>query len=191
MQSYRPPGAAKQQLWSPAWVALGGNVGDVPRAFRSAVAQLHSGHTEVLAVSALYVTEPLPRPGVPTHRHRDSALPYFYNAACSLRTRLGPHQLLRCLQALERRAGRERRELWGPRTLDLDLLAYATVTLRHRALTLPHPSWAERAFVLQPLADLHVMRLPPQQLSCAVLLARAEVTGKASILSRQLSWIVD
>ena len=63
-------------------------------------------------------------------------------------------ELLRRLQALESQFGRLRKELWGPRTLDLDLLWWGTLQLQSSELELPHPRWAERAFVLAPLAAL-------------------------------------
>lgn len=63
-------------------------------------------------------------------------------------------ELLRRLQALESQFGRLRKERWGPRTLDLDLLWWGTLQLQSSELELPHPRWAERAFVLAPLAAL-------------------------------------
>jgi 2-amino-4-hydroxy-6-hydroxymethyldihydropteridine diphosphokinase len=65
-------------------------------------------------------------------------------------TRLAPSVLLAFLQAIEARHGRERRERWGDRTLDLDLISYGDVVVRDALLTLPHPRAAERDFVLVP-----------------------------------------
>ena len=145
-------------------------------------------------MSALYQTEPLTASGAAPARRLPGQLPVYFNAACSLRTRLGPHQLLRCLQTLERGAGRARRDddrffAWGPRPLDLDLLAFGGVTLAHRRLALPHPAWAERAFVLRPLLDLGVARLSSTGPSCAQRLAALPGYHGGRVAARQLSWV--
>ncbi|EAQ97317.1 2-amino-4-hydroxy-6-hydroxymethyldihydropteridine diphosphokinase [Congregibacter litoralis] len=80
--------------------------------------------------------------------------PDYLNAVIGLDTALKPLELLDELQSLEDKAGRVRRERWGPRTLDLDLLIYGTITLQSERLTLPHPGLFERNFVLRPLADI-------------------------------------
>jgi 2-amino-4-hydroxy-6-hydroxymethyldihydropteridine diphosphokinase len=95
--------------------------------------------------SSLYRTEPLGEP----------AQPWYVNAVVELRTVLGPLPLLARLQALERRAGRaEPRARMAPRTLDLDLLLYGDRVLELPGLRVPHPSLAERRFVLAPLCQL-------------------------------------
>jgi 2-amino-4-hydroxy-6-hydroxymethyldihydropteridine diphosphokinase len=73
------------------------------------------------------------------------------------------------LQAMEHRAGRERPYHHAPRTLDLDLLFYGEATLYSPRLTVPHPRWSERAFVLHPLADVS-----PEKVSAALLAAVAD-----------------
>jgi 2-amino-4-hydroxy-6-hydroxymethyldihydropteridine diphosphokinase len=87
--------------------------------------------------------------------------PVYANAVARVRTSMQPLALLAHLRALERRAGRERRERWGARTLDLDILDYNGVVLNDHAgqstdaeLVLPHPSMHERAFVLEPIAEI-------------------------------------
>lgn len=130
-----------------AWVGLGGNVGDVAAAFDTAIAGL--GATpgiEVTAVSRRYRT---PAWGV-------AEQPPFLNAVSAVLTTLGPVDLLEVLLSLERVAGRDRsRETrWGPRPLDLDLLAIDGVVLDTPRLVLPHPRAHERAFVMVPWADL-------------------------------------
>lgn len=70
-----------------------------------------------------------------------------------IRSVLGPRPLLDGCLAIERRAGRERRERWGPRVLDLDLLLYADAVIDAPGLRIPHPRMAERRFVLAPLAE--------------------------------------
>lgn len=79
--------------------------------------------------------------------------PDYLNAVLVLDTLLGPRPLLdRCLE-IEREAGRERRERWGPRVLDLDVLLYSDAVLDAPGLTVPHPRMTERRFVLAPLAE--------------------------------------
>jgi 2-amino-4-hydroxy-6-hydroxymethyldihydropteridine diphosphokinase len=74
--------------------------------------------------------------------------------AALIDTRLAPHDLLDLCLALEAQAGRVRMERWGPRALDLDLIAYGDLTLDDARLVLPHPRMFERAFVLVPLAEI-------------------------------------
>lgn len=110
--------------------------------------------------------------------------PDYLNAAVLLegvRPDADPQVLLLELQALERRFGRERRERWGPRLLDLDLLWCGVQVCRHGELELPHPRLAERAFVLAPLAAIEPQLLPPladqPPLSCGERLAALLIAG--------------
>ncbi len=129
-----------------AYVALGSNLGDPERQLGVAFAALGGlGGTRLLARSRLYSTSPQGGP---------PGQPDYLNAVARLETRLDPRGLLRRLQAIEQRAGRQRTERWGPRTLDLDLLLHGDLLLDTPELTLPHPRMAERAFVLVPLAEV-------------------------------------
>ena len=123
-----------------AYVALGSNIPPEHAHLDFALAQLPG----IEAVSQRYVTAPW----------GNTDQPAFVNACLRLHTQLPPHDLLELLLDIERRAGRERGERWGPRTLDLDLLAYDRLRLHDEALQLPHPRIGERAFVLIPLRDL-------------------------------------
>jgi 2-amino-4-hydroxy-6-hydroxymethyldihydropteridine diphosphokinase len=130
-----------------AFIALGGNVGDVRTTFESTIAKLCDGlEVQLLARSSDYRTQPW---GVTDQ-------PPFINAVIAVSTTLAPHALLTRAQACERALGRDRaRELhWGPRTIDLDILAYDDLVLSDATLTLPHPHLFERAFVLVPLAEI-------------------------------------
>ncbi len=98
----------------------------------------------VEAVSSLYESPPQP-PAPP---------PSYYNAAARVITSLEPEALLRHLKRIERRLGREDRERWAPRPIDLDIALYDHLVLDTDTLTIPHPRIAERAFVLRPLLDL-------------------------------------
>ena len=133
-------------------IALGGNVGDVRSTFRKAIANI-CGMTQgaLVARSSDYATPPW----------GNEQQPPFVNACIEIETRLDPHALLATLQKVERKFGRDRaRERhWGPRTLDLDLLAYDDVSLDRPELTLPHPRLFERAFVLVPLAEIAPARV--------------------------------
>jgi 2-amino-4-hydroxy-6-hydroxymethyldihydropteridine diphosphokinase len=126
-----------------AYVGLGANLGDARSTLVAAVRAL-AQLGEVRAVSQLYETDPV---GLEDQ-------PVFLNAAVALRTELGPDDLLEALQAVEARFGRERTVRWGPRTLDLDLLAMEGVERDDPHLTVPHPRLVEREFALRPLADI-------------------------------------
>jgi 2-amino-4-hydroxy-6-hydroxymethyldihydropteridine diphosphokinase len=130
-----------------AFLALGGNVGDVRNTFAAVIAMLcQDDAVELTARSSNYRTPPW---GVTDQ-------PPFVNAVIAVATSLSPHALLARAQACERALGRDRaRERhWGPRTIDIDVLAYDDVTLHDPDLTLPHPRLFERAFVLVPLAEI-------------------------------------
>jgi 2-amino-4-hydroxy-6-hydroxymethyldihydropteridine diphosphokinase len=130
-----------------AFIALGGNVGDVRATFDAAVAILCDGpDVRLLARSSDYLTPPW---GVTDQ-------PPFTNAVIAVSTTLAPHALLARAQAGERALGRDRdsERHWGPRPIDLDLLAYDDLVLNDATLTLPHPHLFERAFVLVPLAEI-------------------------------------
>jgi len=130
---------------STAYVALGSNLGDRAALLRGALAALQrAGDVRVVAESAVYETAPVGGP----------AQPDYLNMVVAVKPSLSPEALLeRCL-SIEAEHGRVRRERWGARTLDLDLLSYDAATLRTERLTLPHPRMAERAFVLVPLAEI-------------------------------------
>lgn len=131
-------------------VGLGSNEGDRRARLREAVAGLGE-LGRLVAVSPLYETAPIGGPEQDPH----------LNAVVILETPLEPGELLEGLLALERRAGRERRVRWGPRTLDLDLLLYGDEELEEDGLSVPHPRMIERRFVLRPLLDLRPdARLP-------------------------------
>jgi 2-amino-4-hydroxy-6-hydroxymethyldihydropteridine diphosphokinase len=149
-----------------ALIGLGGNLGDVrPRLEAAIVALDATPGIRVLARSRFYRTPPW----------GNTAQPEFINAAIAVETALGAHALLDALLATERAFGRIRDgERWGPRTLDLDLLAYGDATLDDARLTVPHPRIAERAFVLLPLADIAADTVLPGQGRVADLLAAVD-----------------
>jgi 2-amino-4-hydroxy-6-hydroxymethyldihydropteridine diphosphokinase len=130
-----------------ATIALGGNVGDVRATFRKAIANICGmAQAALLARSSDYATPPW----------GNEQQPRFVNACIEIETSLDPHALLFTLQKIEQKFGRDRskEERWGPRTLDLDLIAYDDIALQQPELTLPHPRLFERAFVLVPLLEI-------------------------------------
>jgi 2-amino-4-hydroxy-6-hydroxymethyldihydropteridine diphosphokinase len=135
-----------------AVIALGGNLGDVRTTFQKAIANI-CGMTQaaLVARSSDYATPPW----------GDEQQARFINACIEIETSLDPHALLFTLQKIETKFGRDRthERRWGPRTLDLDLIAYDDITLQKGGLTLPHPRLFERAFVLVPLAEIAPHRL--------------------------------
>jgi 2-amino-4-hydroxy-6-hydroxymethyldihydropteridine diphosphokinase len=135
-----------------ALIALGGNVGDVRATFRKAIANICGmAQAVLLARSSDYLTPPW----------GEQQQARFVNACVEIETSLDPHALLFVLHKVEGKFGRQREkeQRWGPRTLDLDLIAYDDVTLDKPELTLPHPRLFERAFVLVPLAEIAPDRL--------------------------------
>lgn len=130
-----------------AFIALGGNVGDVRSTFNRAIAMLCDGEKVRLdARSSDYRTPPWGR----------TDQPQYINAVIAVTTSLGPHELLARAQECERALGRDRahEQRWGPRTIDIDLLAYDDLVVTDAELTLPHPYLFERGFVLVPLAEI-------------------------------------
>jgi 2-amino-4-hydroxy-6-hydroxymethyldihydropteridine diphosphokinase len=135
------------QALAEAFIALGGNVGDVRATFDRAVSLFCDGaEVRLTARSSNYRTPPW---GITDQ-------PPFINAAIAVSTTLTPHALLQRAQACERALGRDRahEQHWGPRPIDLDILAYDDTVLNDANLTLPHPRLFERAFVLVPLAEI-------------------------------------
>lgn len=128
---------------SRAYIGLGSNLGDSRLTLRAAAARLATLGA-VVAASRLYESDPV--------GYTDQ--PVFLNAVLVLDTTLEPLALLDRLQAIEAEFKRERGPRWGPRTLDLDVIAYGQIRVAGDRLTLPHPRAHEREFVLRPLAEL-------------------------------------
>lgn len=130
-----------------AFVAFGGNVGDARATIARAITAFCDGdHVALLARSSDYRTPPW---GVIDQ-------PPFVNVCIAIETRLSPRGLLDRAQEVERAFGRDRQQetRWGPRPLDIDILAYDDVVLDDPMLILPHPRLFERAFVLVPLVEI-------------------------------------
>jgi 2-amino-4-hydroxy-6-hydroxymethyldihydropteridine diphosphokinase len=132
--------------WQPAYIGVGSNLQDPRRQVSTASARLADlPRTRLVLTSRLYAS----RPFGPVSQ------PDFVNAVAGLLTQLDPEELLRELRALESAMGRTApRERWGPRIIDLDLLALGSERRSLPSLTLPHPGIVERNFVLYPLSDI-------------------------------------
>jgi 2-amino-4-hydroxy-6-hydroxymethyldihydropteridine diphosphokinase len=128
-----------------AYVALGSNLGDRERHLavaRDAIARLPD--TRVLAATGVEETVPFGPPGQGT----------YLNQMIAIETDLGPHRLMAALLQLERESGRMRRERWGARTLDLDIVKFEAHTVSDATLTIPHPGLPDRDFWQRELAEL-------------------------------------
>ena len=132
--------SAKPTAARRAFLSLGSNMGDSRSHLRQAVETLPS----VIAVSPLYETDPVGGPSQPP----------FLNVVVEISTDLAPAALLGLCHRIEANAERVREERWGPRTLDIDIIWMDGVEMDTESLTIPHPRWMARRFVLAPLRDL-------------------------------------
>ena len=154
-----------------AYVGVGANLGDREATIRRAVELLEGmPGVEVVGTSALIETEPWGPVDQPS----------FLNGAVAVETELDPHALLDVLLDVERSLGRVREgERWGPRTIDLDLLLYGELVVDEAGLTVPHPCLPERAFALEPLAELAPDAVIPGNGTVAEALSALEDGGRA------------
>jgi 2-amino-4-hydroxy-6-hydroxymethyldihydropteridine diphosphokinase len=127
-----------------AYLSMGSNLADRAAQLESAIAGLGQ-LGEVSARSSFYETEPVEVPG---------EQPWYLNCVVALETVLSPNELLREILALEQSMGRRRTEPKGPRTIDIDILLFGSLTVDAPDLTIPHPGMQQRRFVLEPLAEI-------------------------------------
>jgi 2-amino-4-hydroxy-6-hydroxymethyldihydropteridine diphosphokinase len=127
------------------YLGLGSNLGDREGAVRESIDLIAAGgDIEVRGVSSFYVTK----------AWGNENQPDFVNAVAAVDTDLKPAEVLARTRAVEIEMGRERREKWGPREIDIDLLLYGDEVVETGDLSVPHPGIEERAFVLVPLLEL-------------------------------------
>ncbi|MGL5033209.1 MAG: 2-amino-4-hydroxy-6-hydroxymethyldihydropteridine diphosphokinase [Microcystaceae cyanobacterium] len=127
-----------------AAIALGSNIGNSNQILKNTIQLLaQSSEVKLMASSSWYETVAIGPPQ-----------PNYVNGCAVLETDLSPQALLDYLLSIEQQFGRVRAERWGPRTLDLDIILYAQLQLTTETLTIPHPHFQERAFVLIPLAAI-------------------------------------
>ena len=128
-------------------LSLGSNMGDRKKTIEDAVAMLKENPAIFdLKCASFYETEPV--------GYEDQ--PWFLNTCVSFWTTIAPLELLDLTQSIEKDFHRERKIHWGPRTLDIDIIACNGERRDTPALTLPHPRWQERPFVTVPLAELGI-----------------------------------
>lgn len=138
---------------SRALIAFGSNIGDVDENIRLALEKLtRVQYTTVINVSSVIKTDPVGGP---------SDQPIFSNGAVLVETKLPPLDLLHELQRIEIELLRERKVFWGPRTIDLDLILYEDKIMRTKELTLPHPRFYWRTFVLDPANEVAPTMVTP------------------------------
>jgi len=126
------------------YISLGTNLGDRQNNMLTVVALLAERVGKILALSALYETEPW------GYENQEA----FLNLCISIETSLSPYELLESLQTIELELDRVRKIHWGPRTIDIDILLFDDIICEDDKLTIPHPRMSERAFVLIPLYDI-------------------------------------
>ena len=162
-------------------LALGSNLGAPQDILREAVAELvEVDGIEVVQVSPLARSAPVGGPEQPD----------YLNAIVLARTTLAPRALLRVAQAIEAAHGRERVERWGPRTLDIDLIVYGSTLAVTDDLELPHPRAHERAFVLQPWAQIAPDAVLPGLGGGPVAALAATAPDRGGIRWLALDWLV-
>ena len=153
---------------TPVVIALGSNLGDRLGTLQAAVDAIAAlPAVSVTGVSPVYETAPVGGPDQPD----------YLNAVLAARTNLPPHSLLDALHSIETSAGRVRTVRWGARTLDLDIVAYGSLTCDDPIVTLPHPRAAERAFVLGPWHDLDPSAELPGHGTVASILTQLPADG--------------
>lgn len=126
------------------WLSLGSNVGDREANLSMAKEELLSLKIEIVQASSLYETAPFGRTDQPD----------FLNQVLKIRTSLEPLKLLFFTKNIEGKLGRVRREKWGPREIDIDILFYNILVVNLPDLTVPHPGIPNRRFILVPLAEM-------------------------------------
>jgi len=176
-------------------IALGsnltGNFGSPQSALAKAVNELEASGIRIIRTSKIYITQ--------AHAYRKQ--PNFYNAIVTVTTPLTPEAILQILEGIEARAGRRKQKngrlpffRWQPRPLDLDLICYKAIVRDWKGrwpkmqgrVILPHPRAHERAFVLQPLAEIAPFwHHPISGLTAVQLLKRPSVRQTGKILSSQ------
>lgn len=135
------------------FLGLGSNVGDRENQLKEAIRLLgEQPGIEVVKVSSFYETEPV--------GYVDQ--PDFLNLCIEIQTELSPKAVLESGLAIEQQLHRVRKERWGPRTLDIDILLYGDQIIEEEDLTIPHPRMTERAFVLIPLQEIAPDKVEPR-----------------------------
>ncbi|MCB0354501.1 MAG: 2-amino-4-hydroxy-6-hydroxymethyldihydropteridine diphosphokinase [Bdellovibrionales bacterium] len=167
-------------------IALGSNLGDPAESITSALTRIASELGPILNVSSLYETLPLSVPGQPDLKQLN-----FLNCVALVETQLTAPKALSTLLSIESELGRNRKETvkWGPRTIDLDLIAFGNeVSDSSPSLCLPHPRFYQRDFVLYPLKEVFSdFRDPRSGKAIDSLISEYEASGAEKTILRVLS----
>ena len=151
-----------------AYLGLGSNLGEREEFLRRAIERLtRLAALRLTGISSVYETEPVGRLDQPA----------FLNLVIRVQTELDPHDLLTLCQDVEAILGRVRRERWGPRVIDIDILLYGQESVAEPDLVIPHPEMGMRAFVLVPLVELEPEVRGPGGESVTLALARLDASG--------------
>nr|WP_082276044.1 2-amino-4-hydroxy-6-hydroxymethyldihydropteridine diphosphokinase [Moritella viscosa] len=146
------------QDYTRCYIAIGSNLADPIAQAKEAITALKTlTESRFISVSSLYASKPM----------GPQEQPDYINAVACVGTHLAPIELLDALQQIENEQGRVRKEHWGARTLDLDILLYGDEVMSTPRLTVPHYGMKEREFVLYPLAEI----APQLQLPCGQALS--------------------
>lgn len=150
------------------YISLGSNLDNPKQQVEQALVELDElERTQLVASSPLYCSKPM----------GPQDQPDFINAVAALKTDFSPFELLLQLQQIENQHQRIRKQHWGPRTLDLDLLLYNDEVITTEHLTIPHPGIKQRDFVLKPLFDIAPELVLPCGSSVKSLLVDCEIGG--------------
>lgn len=159
---------------SDVFLSLGSNMGDRGANLQAALTDLEQWGVKVLRSSSIYETEPFGK--------KDQA--NFYNMVAQVETDKSPPDLLTVIFAIERSLGRERKEKWGPRTIDIDILYYGDVIYDDGNLMIPHLHLEDRSFVLIPLLEIAPHFIHPMiGKTTEELLKECKDEGKVTLLS--------
>ena len=161
------------------WLSLGSNKGDRQGYLVLALRRLAEHPQIKLAkISSLYITEPW---GV-------SGQEDYYNAVVNIYTTLQPQALLDYTQSIENESGRVRTERWGARELDIDIILYNNLCQTDERLILPHPRFAQRMFVLQPLWEIAGDIQLPYDKTLSQIIAACQDEQKVELLLAPQQW---
>jgi 2-amino-4-hydroxy-6-hydroxymethyldihydropteridine diphosphokinase len=158
-----------KKQYTPAVLAVGGNLGDRVANIRASVEAL--SETEGIKVRGV---SPLVESYAVTEAGVDESKPNYINAVVKVDTKLKPKKLLREVRRIESQLGRVRIERWGSRTMDIDIVTYGDVIKSKKKLELPHPRAFQRSFVLVPWMMLDANAVLPGHGSIAELLKHIE-----------------
>jgi 2-amino-4-hydroxy-6-hydroxymethyldihydropteridine diphosphokinase len=162
-------------------IGLGSNLGDSPQILIGAIDRLKAyPRIKLTSRSSWYLTAP-----IGPHQ------PDYLNGCITIETSLSPWDLLNTLHAIEADFGRVRQEVWGARTLDLDLLLYGDRIIDLPELQIPHPRMLERAFVLVPLAEIAADWIEPRSGESILTLCNKVEHSGVELLPRSINDLIE